>query len=159
LVNKKQATKAKKSSKKSRNLRKEIQAATEEKKAEQLAKDKVANEKIKLEAQKKAIVAQVKQLISMNALALTDDSVEYKFTDDNKVKTLRISELQQTQLVKGILAIAKYEEGYKLIPSVVADKIAERDESAIVLSNENTSTEVDEDDPYADFQVPDDLMW
>ena len=44
------------------------------------------------------------------------------------------------------------------MPRVIADKIAERDASLVVRVNKPT-TEVAEDDPYADFQVPDDLMW
>ena len=41
---------------------------------------------------------------------------------------------------------------------MIADKIAERDASLVVRVNK-TSTEVDADDPYAAFQIPDDLMW
>ena len=35
----------------------------------------------------------------------------------------------------------------------------QRDAQVIVLLNRNESVEVDEDDPYADYQIPDDLMW
>lgn len=41
---------------------------------------------------------------------------------------------------------------------MIADKIAERDASLVVRVNK-ISTEVDADDPYAAFQIPDDLMW
>jgi uncharacterized protein YaiL (DUF2058 family) len=40
----------------------------------------------------------------------------------------------------------------------MVQKIAERDASLVVRVNK-TSTEIDADDPYAAFQVPDDLMW
>ena len=46
----------------------------------------------------------------------------------------------------------------ELVPRVIADKIAERDAS-LVVRVARTSTEVDADDPYAAFQIPDDLMW
>jgi uncharacterized protein YaiL (DUF2058 family) len=45
-----------------------------------------------------------------------------------------------------------------VIPSVVAEKIMLREASCIV-SNEPTQREHGEDDPYADYKVPDDLMW
>ncbi|WP_459583828.1 DUF2058 family protein, partial [Enterobacter hormaechei] len=48
---------------------------------------------------------------------------------------------------------------YAIIPAVVADKIAQRDASYIVLNCELSQEAKDEDDPYADFVIPDDLMW
>ncbi|MBD4641712.1 DUF2058 family protein, partial [Xanthomonas citri pv. citri] len=45
------------------------------------------------------------------------------------------------------------------IPAVVADKIAQRDADSIVLNSALSQEEQDEDDPYADFKIPDDLMW
>jgi len=70
-------------------------------------------------------------------------------------------------VVDGRLAIVKLEQAYELVPAAVADKINQRDNHTVVLQNiiSETSTadasvdSVDEDDPYADFVVPDDLMW
>ncbi|WP_111980046.1 DUF2058 domain-containing protein [Algibacillus agarilyticus] len=159
LVNEKKVNKAKKSSKKSRSLRKEVKAATEEAKASQLAKDKAANQKIKQEAEKKALAAQIKQLINLNAINLSESTIEYRFTDENLVKTVLVNDLQQKQLANGLLCIAKLNETYKVIPSAVADKIIQRDDSYIVVLNQKSEEQLEEDDPYADFQVPDDLMW
>ena len=59
----------------------------------------------------------------------------------------------------GILAIARFNESYVVIPSVVANKIVQRDEGTII-ENKTPSEELPaEDDPYADYVVPDDLMW
>lgn len=46
----------------------------------------------------------------------------------------------------------------ELVPRIVADKIAERDAS-LVVRLKKTSTEIDEDDPYAAYQIPDDFTW
>jgi hypothetical protein len=46
-----------------------------------------------------------------------------------------------------------------VIPTSVANKIAMRDEESIVDTQAASSDEVDEDDPYKDFVIPDDLMW
>ncbi|SQK75351.1 Uncharacterized protein conserved in bacteria [Tatumella ptyseos] len=48
---------------------------------------------------------------------------------------------------------------YAIIPASVADKIAQRDADSIVLNSALSQEAQDEDDPYADFKVPDDLMW
>ena len=41
---------------------------------------------------------------------------------------------------------------------LVADKIAERDPSLLVRVAQ-VSNEVDADDPYADYKIPDDFTW
>ncbi|HGF6567734.1 TPA: DUF2058 family protein, partial [Yersinia enterocolitica] len=51
------------------------------------------------------------------------------------------------------------ESEYAIIPASVADKIAQRDANSIVLNSTLSQEEQDEEDPYADFKVPDDLMW
>lgn len=76
-----------------------------------------------------------------------------------------MDKLTQAQLISGRLAIARLvidssgENEYAIIPAIVADKIAQRDASSIVLNSALSQEEQDEDDPYADFKVPDDLMW
>lgn len=76
-----------------------------------------------------------------------------------------MDKLTQTQLINGRLAIARTvinnsgECEYAIIPASVADKIAQRDADSIVVNSALSQEEQDEDDPYADFKVPDDLMW
>ncbi|AML97269.1 nucleoprotein/polynucleotide-associated enzyme [Salmonella enterica subsp. enterica] len=76
-----------------------------------------------------------------------------------------MDKLTQTQLINGRLAIARLvinnsgECEYAIIPASVADKIAQRDADSIVVNSALSQEEQDEDDPYADFKVPDDLMW
>jgi uncharacterized protein YaiL (DUF2058 family) len=52
----------------------------------------------------------------------------------------------------------KVNDVYDIVPRAVATKIAERDESAIIVANDQ-SAEDEADDEYADYKVPDDLMW
>ncbi|MBU2916560.1 DUF2058 domain-containing protein [Psychrosphaera sp. F3M07] len=161
LTNEKKAKKAKKASKKTRDLKREVKAATEEKRLAQLAKDKELNEQIKQQAQAKAIQAQIKQLIEMNMLDTSHGNIAYNFTDGTAVKKLTVSDKIQRQLANGLLSIVRFGEtgtdDYAVIPSVVAEKIALRDDSVLVSQNE--IQEVEEDDPYADYVIPDDLMW
>ena len=107
---------------------------------------------------KKAITAQIKQLIESNAIERSG-TVTFQFADNKKIKKIYVNAIQQNQLSKGIIAIAGLAEKYHLIPVIVADKIAQRDDTAIVYRNESSTEETDEEDPYADFQIPDDLMW
>jgi uncharacterized protein YaiL (DUF2058 family) len=161
LTNEKKAKRAKKASKKTRDMKREVKAATDEKRTSQLAKDKELNEQIKQQAMAKAVQAQIKQLIEMNMLDVSRGNVTYNFTDGTAVKKLTVPGDIQRQLANGLLSIVNFHNGkeddYAVIPSVVAGKIAMRDDSVLVSQNE--IQEVEEDDPYADYVIPDDLMW
>lgn len=159
LVNEKKLKKAKKGSKKSRVQAREAKAAAEENRLAQQAKDKELNQQMKEKQLSKEIKAQVKQLIAMNKIEQKDGEIKYNFTDGTLVKHLYVEELTQKQLSKGILSIARDGEGYVIIPTSVANKIAMRDEEFIVDTQTTSEEAVDEDDPYKDFVVPDDLMW
>jgi uncharacterized protein len=63
------------------------------------------------------------------------------------------------QIARGILAVAKLGAGYEVIPRIVADKIVLRDEKAVLVANVKAAQQTDEDDPYKDYVIPDDLMW
>ena len=64
----------------------------------------------------------------------------------------------RADLIAGRLVIVCQGESVELVPRVIADKIAERDPSLVVRVNKSSS-EIDADDPYADYKIPDDLMW
>ena len=159
LIDKKKLKKAGKTTKKSRTQAKEAKAAVEENRVSQLEKDKALNRQRDEDALQKAFISQVKQLIEMNRLDRNNGDIGYNFTDGTIVKKIYVDKLMQKQLVNGRLAIARYLDGYEVIPAAVADKIAMRDQESIVLNNVVDDSIVDEDDPYADFVIPDDLMW
>ncbi|MGL6259650.1 DUF2058 domain-containing protein [Vibrio sp. WXL210] len=159
LVNEKKLKKAKKGSKKSRVQAREVKAAVEENKRAQQERDKALSEQQNADRLSKEIQAQVKQLIAMNKIELADGEIKYNFTDGTLVKSLYVDNKTQDQLSKGILAIALEGENYVVIPGTVASKIAERDAESIIDHKTNVDETPDEDDPYADFVVPDDLMW
>ncbi|MFW8590952.1 DUF2058 domain-containing protein [Glaciecola sp. 2405UD65-10] len=160
LVNEKKLTKAQKSKKKSRTLAREVKAGVEASKAEQQERAKALNEQQKEQNQNKEIQAQIKQLIQMNKLDLSKATdIKYNFTQGSKIHFLYVPADIRDQLLKGILAVVKFEDGFVVIPNSVAKKIALRD-SSIIIENKTAEEDVlEEDDPYADFVVPDDLMW
>ncbi|MEL7290353.1 MAG: DUF2058 domain-containing protein [Pseudomonadota bacterium] len=159
LVNEKKLKKAKKGSKKSRVQSREVKAAVEENKRLQQERDKALSNEQKEQRLSKEIQAQIKQLVEMNKLDQKDGDIKYNFTDGTLVKSIYVEPLVRDQLAKGILSIARHDEAYVVIPSSVAKKIALRDESVLIEQNAPAEELADEDDPYADFVVPDDLMW
>jgi hypothetical protein len=128
--------------------------------AEQLAKDIELNQQRQQQEQKKQLLAQVKQLIEQNKQIRDEDGVAYRFNDDNKVKTLYVSEAMRAQLISGKLAIVKLGKSYEVVSADVAKKISERDVNSVLVHNEVVTISVEQaDDPYAAYAVPDDLMW
>lgn len=109
-------------------------------------------------ATQKAIVAQIAQMVQKNRQSKGNGDIAYNFTHDKKIERMYVSAAVQAHLMAGRLVIVCQGGATDLVPRVIADKIAERDASLVVRVNKS-STEVDADDPYAAFQIPDDLMW
>jgi uncharacterized protein YaiL (DUF2058 family) len=109
-------------------------------------------------AAQKAIVAQIAQLVQKNRQSKGNGDIAYNFTHDKKIERMYVSAAVQSHLMAGRLVIVCQNGSTELVPRIIADKIAERDASLVVRVNK-PSTEVDADDPYAAFQIPDDLMW
>lgn len=161
-----QKLKAQKESRKNKTeLKNEAAELAEKALQAEREKSQALNAQHKLDAERKAIAAQVRQIVDMNKLFAfpkggEDSAIAYNFTHTNKVKSLLVSPVNHDHISRGKIAIVVYGEEYALIPAIVAHKIQERDAEAIVLLNDaQADDQVDEDDPYADYQVPDDLMW
>ena len=127
--------------------------------ADKAERDRELNRQQRADAEKKAIQAQVIQLIRMNRIDRRGGDVAYQFTDGTKIKKIYVTAKLQDELSRGRLAIARLEESYELLPAAAAQKIMQRDHESIVLLNSADQGQVDDDDPYADYQIPDDLMW
>jgi hypothetical protein len=127
--------------------------------AEKVERDRRLNQQKQEEVERKAVAAQVRQLIETNRVTERDGEIVYNFTDANVVKHLYVSEQVHKHLMSGRLAIAKLGEAYELVPMPVAEKIIQRDAQCILLPDHGTEPEQDGEDPYADYKIPDDLMW
>ncbi|HEY2623147.1 MAG TPA: DUF2058 domain-containing protein [Dyella sp.] len=105
--------------------------------------------------------AQIRQIIEAHKIK-RDGEIAYRFTVDDKIQSVLVSDVQRAQLAKGTLVIARHDQGYELLPRAAAEKIYARDTTAIALDHglASASGEPDEDDAYyKQFQVPDDLTW
>ena len=166
LVNQKQAKQVGKEKQKQQRLVHKGQAEVDdtqarlaaEAQAEKVKRDQELNRQQQEKAEAKARTAQVKQLIETSRLPKLTTEDYYNFVDDKKVKRLSVNKLMRDKLSSGSLAIVQHGGGYEVIPREAALKIQERDPRRILLLN-TQSEAPDADDPYAAYQVPDDLMW
>lgn len=164
LANQKQAVKARKAKNtKEKMLRKGVAVEDEtaesikRKDAEKLARDRALNEQRDQAARSKAIQAQIQQLIDMNVISERGDQ-EFSFTHEGVIKTLMLGSDVRQSLIRGALAIVGASDSYHIVPAQVARKITERDNSWLVLMN-SREDKSDDDDAYAEYAIPDDLMW
>ena len=122
-----------------------------------------------LEAERKAqkhaqeLQAQIRQIVDSQRIK-PEGEIEYRFTDGNAIKTMLVNPALRSQLAKGQLVIVRFGAGHAMVPRAAADKVRERDPSAIVLDHSSgttsASTDADPDaDYYKQFEVPDDLVW
>jgi len=174
LVDEKKAKKANKEKRKQQKVAKrskdlpvdETKLAVEKARQEKLERDRELNKQKQAEAEQKAIAAQIKQLIQNNKVDRRGGDVDYNFQYDGKFKKIAVKPIQQEHLSCGLLAIVRLESypeaSFEIIPKVIAEKIAERDADAIILQhdkNAQSESSSEEEDWYADYEIPDDLMW
>ena len=123
-------------------------------------RDRDLNRKREVKALEKAITAQIKQLIDVNKLKKGNgDDLAYNFEDNKSVKRIFVTKEVHDNIADGRLSIVKLQGQYEIVPTPVADKIKQRDETYIILKNEAQQKSEEHDDFYADYEIPDDLMW
>lgn len=167
VVTKQQVKKAQSASnKKKKQQRSKKDKVVDENKiiAQQAAKeksnrDKELNKRKEEQAKQKATSAEIDQLITKNCIKRSEEcEIVYNFEHRNKVNRIYINEQMKQDVISGKLGIARIEGRYELVPKIIAEKIQQRNEKRVVLF-EHEEQIVDENDPYAEYQVPDDLIW
>ncbi|ORU93684.1 MAG: nucleoprotein/polynucleotide-associated enzyme [Cycloclasticus sp. symbiont of Bathymodiolus heckerae] len=165
LTSKSKADKAKKQKNKQRQqqqknkveVKNEAAGLANAAKAKQLEKDRELNQKRNQQAEKNQISGQITQLINLNKLEKDDEGDAFNFTDDNKIKVIYVGDDLRNRLVSGRAVIVNLGKTYEVVSPVVAEKIAQRDAQRVIYLDDVETLVVD--DEYADYAVPDDLMW
>lgn len=99
-------------------------------------------------------------MIKHHKISNTDGDSVYQFIDESKIKKVYISQQVYNALVSGSLVIAKDQTQYAYLPKALAEKIDQKMKGFILLNNaESNEQTTDEEDPYAAYVIPDDLMW
>ncbi|HEY8037674.1 MAG TPA: DUF2058 domain-containing protein [Methylobacter sp.] len=127
--------------------------------AEKIERDRELNQLRQQQDEQKQLAAQIKQIIELNRLPRDTEGLAYNFTDNNKVKRLYVSEAMRDQIAQGRLAIVKLGTDYEVVGAEAARKIQQRDTASVIVFNESDKTTNAVDDVYAEYQVPDDLIW
>jgi uncharacterized protein len=137
----------------------EIKLTAEQIRQQQAERDRELNRQRKLAEEQKALAAQIKQIVELNRISQQSDGIAYQFGDDNKVKTVYVADKVREALINGRAGIVRQEQHYEIVPAEIARKIQARDANSLVVLNQLTQDIAPADDPYAAYQIPDDLVW
>ncbi|WP_407307165.1 DUF2058 domain-containing protein [Acinetobacter sp.] len=138
----------------------ELKAKIAQDKQEKLAKDQALDLEKKRLLQGKELRAAIIQMINQHKIHDIDGEVSYQFIDESKIKKIYLNQQIYNALVSGSLVIAKEGEAYAVLPKALADRINDKMEGFIIVNNSEKNEQItDEEDPYAAYVIPDDLMW
>lgn len=137
----------------------EVRLSAEQARQQQVERDRELNRQRKLAEEQKALAAQIKQITELNHIAKDHNGLAYQFNDDNKVKSVYVAEKVREALINGRAGIVRLDSGYEIVPAEIARKIQDRDAGSVVVLNQPTQDMSAADDPYAAYQIPDDLVW
>ncbi len=139
----------------------DVQKAVQEKTELQRQKDLADNQETQQQLAIRAAHGKLIQMIAQHCEKDYQGELDYHFTYENKVKRIAVTPSIQQGLIKGSFAICVLNEEFYLINKEAAEKLRAIDESVLVALHDQTdnSDQNEEDDPYAEFAIPDDLMW
>ena len=121
--------------------------------------DRELNKRKQEQAKQKAVSAEIDQLITQNQLKRGEEcEIVYNFEHRKKVNRVYVNQEMKQDIIDGKLGIVRIDGRYELVPRKIAEKIQQRNDKRVVLFEKEEQI-IDENDPYAEFQVPDDLVW
>ncbi len=163
LINKKQAQQAgqqqRKQSKSQAGLIAQQKLAVQQAQAAKTARDQALNRQQQEKAEKKARIAQIKQLIEQNRVPKIDSDDHYNFIDGNKIRRVPVNSSVRERLVRGELVIVRHAGSYAIVPAATAERIGECDAYRVIPHPVVQENPAEREDFYKDYVIPDDLMW
>jgi len=138
-----------------------LKAEIDRAKQEKLAKDQALNLEKQNILEEKALKASIIQMIKHHKVKEIEGDITYQFIDEGKIKKVYLSQQVYNALVSGSLVVAKDQDSYAYLPKALAEKIDQKMQGFILVNNnsEKNDQTTDEEDPYAAYVIPDDLMW
>ena len=146
-------------SKKAKAARPPVDPEVKRRREEKAARDRELNQQREEVRRQREVAAQVRQLVRNNRhpRVASDDDVAFNFENKGKIKRLYVSPDTHKQISSGKLVIVNDNGNFELVPPPIAEKIRARNPSLVIdLPDDDQPAP---DDPYADFKVPDDLIW
>ncbi|WP_445115663.1 DUF2058 domain-containing protein [Acinetobacter sp. WZC-1] len=137
-----------------------LKAKIEQDQQQKIARDQSLNMEKQKQLDAKALTASIIQMIDQHKIKNTAGDVPYQFIDHTKIKKVYVNQQIYNALVAGSLVIARNHQSYAFLPEALAKRIDEKMQGFMIVNqSQNNENVTDEEDPYAAYVIPDDLMW
>jgi uncharacterized protein YaiL (DUF2058 family) len=120
--------------------------------------DQERSRQLQEKAAQKARRAEIKQLVEQHKLPKLEGDDLYNFLDGRNIRRIPVNPEMRRRLGAGELYVVRSEGRYEVVPAETAARIRERDERS-VMPPPAADQKPDDNDPYKDYVVPDDLVW
>jgi uncharacterized protein YaiL (DUF2058 family) len=142
------------------SLQEQVQQDLAKAKTDKQTKDNALNELKQLQLADKEQLLRIKQILTHHQIKNVSGDNYYNYTFETTIKKLPLDAITHKALVNGRLALCGLDGTTYLVTRETAEKLSELDKNVVLVQNDKALDEqVDEDDPYADYQIPDDMMW
>ena len=143
------------------SLQEQVQQDLAKAQAEKQAKDAALNAEKKAALAEKEQHQRILQILQHHQIVVENGELAYNYDFAGKVKKIFLDDQAQQALVNGRLALCGLDDATYIVTSETAAKLAELAPEVVLVKHEKQAQQeaVEEDDPYADYQIPDDLMW
>ncbi|GLX79314.1 hypothetical protein tinsulaeT_26540 [Thalassotalea insulae] len=123
-------------------------------------KDAALNAEKKQQLAMKEQKLRILQILQHHQITGVEGEKEYNYTFNNVIKKLHLNAMTYQALVNGRLALCGQDDVTYIVTKETAEKLAQLEPEVILVQNDQVDDEhTDEEDPYAAYQIPDDLMW
>jgi uncharacterized protein YaiL (DUF2058 family) len=126
--------------------------------AAKVARDRELNAEREAARRQRSVSAQVRDLLQSNAQEREGGELVYNFVRDSHIRHIYVNAGQRKALAAGRLAIVGMDNGHYLVEHGIADRALAL-EPELFVHRAEPEPAPGEDDPYADYPVPDDLVW
>lgn len=123
--------------------------------------DRALNAKKEAERKANELRLQIRELVLSNAQSREGADVPYHVVRKGRIRKIYVTAAQRDQLAAGTLAVTTARGRHHVIPLQTAQRVAELmpEYFVYIAASDEPSSQPAADDPYAEYTVPDDLMW
>ncbi|MCK5819406.1 MAG: DUF2058 domain-containing protein [Psychromonas sp.] len=138
----------------------DVQVSINQQKEQQQQQDLLQNKATQGDLEARSEHGKLIQMIAQHCEKDYQGEIDYHFTYESKIKLIAINDNTQKKLMNGQLSICVLNDAFYLINKEASKQLIKIDESVLVALHDKVDlSKVEEDDPYAEFSVPDDLIW
>ncbi|MCO5759934.1 MAG: DUF2058 domain-containing protein [Chromatiaceae bacterium] len=141
----------------------DLRQRLQEQAAEKARRDRELNLKRQEEIRRREEENSIRQLIHAHRIPRQGGEIAFNFQDGGRLRRLYVTPEQQRSLVAGRMALVRQDEEVELVPRAIAENLLNHRASLVLVLNhpatEQAVAKAEEEDPYASYQVPDDLIW